>query len=92
LLLAVGVSMGKEVGFNGAVNLGVGVAYVEIHDRLGNFPVGELTLQGGYNFTKNISFFVNGTYSYLWNNGGMLSQPGFTFGALAGFTFNFTGS
>ena len=77
LLFTVGFSGGKESGFTGGVNTGFGVAFVEIRNRLGTFPVWDITAEGGYNVSSKLSFLLNCTYSYLWHSGHMLKEDGF---------------
>jgi|GEM_PF-2690857 len=63
-----------DVGFNAGtklfcgVNTGFGVAFAEIKDKLGTFPVWNLSLEGGYYVSKNFQIFLNSSISYLWKN------------------------
>lgn len=77
LLFTVGVLGGKETGFTGGINTGVGAAFVEIDNKLGTCPVWDFTLEGGFNATSGFSVLLSSTYSYLWRQGSLLKQDGF---------------
>ncbi len=75
LLLTVEVMGGKKLA--GGISTGGGLAFYENQNKLHVFPVWDLTLKGGYNFTPKIGAFLFSSYSYAWSKGNGCPSDGF---------------